>query len=312
MHIRTRGLIAGLLAAGIALAPAGAAFAGPSAVDAANPVTVKVGNLILEPTDRGYTGTQPTTVTNNGTEPLQLDLIIVDSIAGAWRSALNAEPCVWYDPIGPRQTWDCYIGTLAPGESRDVTSSFRVLTKTRKYAMSVADADIYVVQGQTRVSRIKQYATKFRSTDGSLRNPRPYVQDTQSNATLTIGGAATMVQQEGGYYLGRVPMTLKWKGDTAHYFVNIDAVLPEGWIVWDTDPSSGYPCAGGCSAPAGVGGVVLMQGETTTFDLIVYAPEGTAAGTYGPITATATAYWIDGAVADETPADNSATFTATL
>jgi hypothetical protein len=312
MHIRSRRLVAGFLAAGIALAPAGAAWAGPSSVDAAALATVTVGNLILEPTGRGYTGTLPTSVTYNGTEPGWLDLVIIEPVPGAWKSALNSDACLWNTAADGRRLWECSIGTFAPGETRDVTSTLRVLTKTRKYAMSVADADIYVTSSQGTASTIKQYSTRFRGTDGSLRNPRPYVQDTQSDATVRIGTSARMVQQEGGYFLGRVPVTVKWKGDAAHWFVNVDAALPDGWIVWDTDPASGYPCAGGCSVPAADGTTELMQGEVSAFDLIIYAPEGTVPGSYGPITATATAYFIDGPLTDVTPADNSGTFTAVL
>jgi hypothetical protein len=53
-----------------------------------------------------------------------------------------------------------------------------------------------------------------------------------------------------------------------------------------------------------------MQAEVSSFDLLIRAPAGTAAGSYS-LTATAQAQWIDGPLNDVSPADNRFAFTAT-
>lgn len=310
MHTRTRGLLAGLLVVGAALAPASSAAAAASLVDSRPLASISVGNLILEPTNRGYAGTLSATVTWNGPEATWMNVTIVEPVIGAWQNMANGDGCFWNETADGRRVNECGV-SLQPGETKDITQSFRVLTTPRAYAMSAPSSTIWATQNQTAISKVKKYSTTFRGTNGSLKNPTPYVQDTLSNASITISGSATMVQQEGGYFLGRVPVTVQWNGDAPHWYLNIDAALPSGWFLWDTDPTSGLPCAGGCSVP-GNGGTQLMQGETSSFDLIIYAPEGTQPGSYGPFTAQIGAVWTDGFLTDVTPADNSATFTATL
>lgn len=309
MLARSGRLLAGLLVLGGVLAPETTASA--SSVDSTTIATIQVGDLVLDPGARGYTGTLPVTVKYTSREPGYLDLTITEPVAGAWQSMANGEGCVWGTVTEGRRTISCYIGSFTQGESRDVSSVFRVLTTPQPYAMSAVTVDIAATRVDQPVGKVKQYTTKFRSTKGSLRNPRPYVQDTQSDASISTAGAVTMVRQADGYYLGHLPMKATWNGDAAHWLLNIDAALPDGWIVWDTDPQSGYPCAGGCSVP-GPNGPQLMQGETVGFDLVIYAPEGTPAGTYRPLTARAAASWTDGELTDVTPFDNTATFIATV
>jgi hypothetical protein len=311
MRTRSAGLIVGLLAGAVALVPAAsaaAATAGPKPS-----ATITVGNLILEPTSRGYVGTLSASVQWNGPDDGWLDIVIVEPVAGAWQNMNNGDGCVWNTATADgRRTDSCGLSGLRHGEVRDIAQSFRVLTATQPFAMSAVSADIWAQQGDTVISKVKHYSTTFRGTNGSVTKPSLYVQDLVSNASLALrSNSVTMVQQPDGYFLGHLPVTVTWNGDAAHYFVNIDAALPNGWFVWDTDPESGYPCAGGCSVPGPNGGA-LMQGEVVSFDLIVYAPEGTAPGVYSNNTAHVGAYWVNGQLTDVSPADNDGTFTATL
>jgi hypothetical protein len=233
-------------------------------------------------------------------------------VAGAWQGMNNGEGCVWNTADEGRRTSSCIVVSLKHGEIRDITQSFRVLTATRPFAMSAVNADIWAAQGERTVSKVKRYSTTFRGTNGSLSNPQPYVQDQVSDASLSLDSpTVAMVKQPDGTFRGRLPVIVTWNGDAAHWGVNMDAELPNGWIVWDTDPEIGYPCAGGCLVP-GPNGPVLMQGETVSFGLIIYAPKGTAAGSYGPITTHIGAFWTEGELGDVSPADNNAVFTATV
>ncbi|MEU8022280.1 hypothetical protein AB0B88_08660 [Micromonospora haikouensis] len=67
---RTAGLLAiALLGCTAALAPAGAAMARTAEPASARPTgtaTVSVGRLVLDPTERGYRGSLPVTITNPG------------------------------------------------------------------------------------------------------------------------------------------------------------------------------------------------------------------------------------------------------
>jgi hypothetical protein len=315
MRVRNRRLVVGLLAGALALVPATSAAAATASPKVS--ATITVGNLIMEPTSRGYVGTLAASVKWNGPDNGWLSLYVVEPVAGAWQSMANGDGCTWFYAADGRHANTCIVSGLHPGEVRDVTQSFRVLTTPRPYAMSEPSADIWAQQIDTTISKTKHYSTTFRGTDGSLSNPLTYVGDKLSDASLAVGSApVAMVRQADGSFLGRLPVTVTWNGDAPHWYVWIDAALPNDWFVWDTDPTRGFGCPGGCEVP-GPNGTGLMQGEGVSFDLIIYAPEGTAPGTYSGITTHIAAHWAiseltndTGELTDVSPADNSGTFTA--
>ena len=71
---------------------------------------------------------------------------------------------------------------------------------------------------------------------GSLRNPRPYVQDTKSDISVTAQDA-TLVPQEDGGYAGRLPVTVHYAGDAPHWELDADITLPDGFELNGVDPS---------------------------------------------------------------------------
>jgi len=197
-------------------------------------------------------------------------------------------------------------GDLKPGKRRHFTIDFGVLTTTRAYAMQAAGTTVEVALGsQPDVRATAGSKTLFRSTTGTLVRPRPYVQDTQSNLTVTTGNA-TLTAEEDGTYAGRVPVTVHWAGDAPHDELTAAFQIPSGFDLRGVDPSE--VCAGHwCSVPGGR----FMAGETRTFDLLVTAPADTVPGTVGTGTATVSANWA-APVSDVDPSDDTAPFTLTV
>ena len=189
---------------------------------------------------------------------------------------------------------------------RHFTIDFGVLTTTRAYAMQAAGTTVEVALGsQPDVRATAGSKTLFRSTTGTLVRPRPYVQDTQSNLTVTTGNA-TLTAEEDGTYAGRVPVTVHWAGDAPHDELTAAFQIPSGFDLRGVDPSE--VCAGHwCSVPGGR----FMAGETRTFDLLVTAPADTVPGTVGTGTATVSANWA-APVSDVDPSDDTAPFTLTV
>ncbi|GAA1898997.1 hypothetical protein [Asanoa iriomotensis] len=294
-------ILAGVAGAGLMLLPAAAAHAAPAPT-----ASVSADRLVLEPGSRGYTGTMPVTVRYRGAEPAHLTVRITEPVQGSWKDLELGAPCLYHYTDDGRRIGICHIdGEFQPGETRVLDATFEVLTKTRTFAMSLPAAPITVgvtdvMTGTWTQTDADTYNTRFRSTDGSLANPRPYVRDTESNASVTVGASVTLTRGEDGSFHGRLPVTVTWKGDVAHEYVFLDAKLPSGIWVEGTDPDYGT-----FASP-------MMQGETRTFDLLIGAPAETRPGDYGQVVAEVSAYWDGQQIVDRTPADNADTFTLSI
>jgi hypothetical protein len=305
LSVRTfvgRGLVA---TAVIATTMVGTAAAADAAVST---LSVKAGRLVLEPGARGYQGSLPVTITYQGDAPDYASVTLVEPVAGAFRSLTPDEACVFLAPVDGRRTIGCSVpgGDLKPGKRRHFTINFDVLTTPQAYAMQAADTTVDVaLSSKPDVHATASSKTLFRSTTGTLVRPRPYVQDTQSDLTVTAGNA-TLAAQEDGTYAGRVPVTVHWAGDAPHYELSASFQIPSGFSFTGVDPSE--VCAGtSCSVPGGR----FMPGETRTFYLLATAPEGTAPGTVGTGSVAISANW-QPPVSDVDPSDDTAPFTLTV
>ncbi|MGC5333017.1 hypothetical protein [Micromonospora sp. DT62] len=301
----TRRLIAGVLGAGLALlgtaAPAAQAAAGPA------DTSVSVGQLVLEPTDRGYAGSLPVTVTYRGAQANYLDLTITEPVPGAYDRLTPVEPCV-YGGNQPLRDIYCLVpgGKLQPGERRRFTVNFRVLTTPRDHAMSAPPGRVTVKTGDANPANdTARFSTLFRSTTGSLRDPKPYVRDTLTDASLTVG-AATLVRQEDGSWRGRLPVTVRVAGDAAHDAYWLLPTLPAGVSIAGIEPEEA------CTSTCMVAGGRFMPGEERSVSLLLRAPAEVAPGDLG--TGSVQLYAVfgwGGELADIDPADNTATFGVT-
>jgi hypothetical protein len=307
-----RRILAGVAGAGLVLLPAVAAHAAPAP---AKPLaSVSADRLVLEPGSRGYTGTMPVTVKYRGTEPGTVRVTITEPVKGSWQNLELGAPCLFNATADGRRVGVCYIdGDFQPGETRVLDATFEVLTKPRAFAMSLpaAPVDVAVYDPATfdwPQTDSDTYNTRFRSTTGSLSNPRPYVRDEQSNASVTVGESVTLTRGEDGAFHGRLPVTVTWKGDAAHEYVWLEANLPSGIWAEGTVPDNSLPCFTGCTVP----GTQLMQGQTTTFDLLIGAPAETEPGDRGQFVAEVSGRWDGVDLVDRDPADNTDTYTLSI
>ncbi|RKN20912.1 hypothetical protein D7147_08825 [Micromonospora musae] len=297
----TRRLVAGVLGAGLALT----GVATPAAhAAAAHDTSVSVGRLVLNPTDRGYTGSLPVTVNYRGAEASYLELTLTEPVPGAFAGLVPSEACITISPT-PLRTISCIVpgGDLQPGERRRFTVDFRVLTAPRAHAMSAAGGRVTVDAGDANPANdTASFDTRFRSATGSLRNPQPYQWDTRTDASLTVG-SATLTRQEDGSWAGRLPITVRSAGDAAHDMYWLEPTLPAGVEVAGIEPEEG--CAGVC----GVAGGAFMQGEERALTLLLRAPAEVAPGDLGTgsVRLFALFGWGDELV-DVSPADNTASF----
>ncbi|MGX7676513.1 hypothetical protein [Plantactinospora sp. DSM 117369] len=310
--IKTRHLTVGVLATAMAvLAVAPAAQAAPQVGqgDLGQPkdTSVTVGRLVLEPTERGYRGSVPLTISYRGTETADLQVTIAEPVAGAFENFDSDFPCFYGQREGElRRDIHCGASPIRGGERRDYTIDFEVLTATQAYAMSAVGGAVTVQTTDSQpVTVTKSIDTLFRSTTGSLRNPRPYVQDTQTDASVTAG-AATLVRQEDGSYLGRVPLTVRYNGDAPQDVNVLDSVLPAGVQLRGISP--GAVCAfPWCEVPGGA----FMPGEERSMELLIGAPAGTALGDLGTGSVLLSTGFYLHDLSDVDPSDNTATFTVT-
>jgi hypothetical protein len=296
-----RGLVA---AAAVVVATVGAA----GVAHAATPtIDVQAGRLVLEPSARGYHGSLPVAVTYHGDQPNYANISIIEPVAGAFTGLRPEDACVVSPREDGRREIGCGVpgGDLQPGERRRFVLDFDVLTAPRGYAMSAAAASIEVSLANSGGTASATSATLFRSTTGSLRNPRPYVQDTKSDISVTAQDA-TLVKQDDGSYAGRVPVTVHYAGDAPHFELGAEFALPDGVEFNGIDPSE--PCGlTQCPVP----GLRFMAGETRTFDLLVSAPATAATGPAGSGAVTVTSSWYS-TVEDVDPSDNTAAFALTI
>lgn len=286
----------------VVASPAGAVQAAAPAY----PASVTHTRLILDPTDRGYSGSMQFTVTWRGKQPnFNLNVEVTEPIAAAWRDIDPLVPCVFNYGEDNRRTVFCLLDGFQPGQSRTYSMSFRALTPAQTGPMIAGGGRISVLDGNVgQVSKVHNFSAILRGTNGKIKNPVPYIQDTQTDITFTAGKSVTLVRQADGTFLGRLPMTVQWSGDAPNNEAWADMALPSGWFAAGTEPSANLPCFTGCTVPGGA----LFDGDVRTFDMLIEAPEDTPVGTSGTTTARASAFWGFNELTDVTPEDNVATF----
>lgn len=278
------------------LAPVSPAVA--SGADAAGEATV--GRLVLQPSDRGYQGELPVTVTNHG-DSSTARLLVTEPVAGSWRGTVSNEFCMVTTPKQYLRTFDCWL-LVAPGESRTVTVRFEVLTRTRPYAMSAAGGQVAVQVGDDAPGAAP-FETVFRSTTGSLRHPRPYLQDTRARAAISTG-EAVLTRRADGSWAGWLPVTVRYRSDAPHNYLNVRSTLPAGTDIEATDPADLPAFGTGFVVPGGR----FMEGERRTFRVLLTAPAGTQPGALGTGEFVLQTWYEGGDVAEATPRDNVASF----
>ncbi|GAB3964013.1 hypothetical protein [Plantactinospora veratri] len=115
--VKTRHLTAGILGAATAiatLATAPAAQAAPrdGVLPQQRDTSVTVGRLVLEPTDRGYRGSVPLTVSYRGRGTADLRVTVTEPVAGAFANLDSDFPCFFAEREG-----SC-AGTSSAGPTR--------------------------------------------------------------------------------------------------------------------------------------------------------------------------------------------------
>ncbi|MDG4790047.1 hypothetical protein O7626_29700 [Micromonospora sp. WMMD1102] len=309
---RSRRLAAGALGAAtalatLAMAPAAQAGTRDGQPPAYRDTSVTVGRLVLEPTERGYRGSVPLTVSYRGRGSADLQVTVAEPVAGAFADIDTDLPC-WFGtrPGELRRDIHCGASAIRGGEHRTYTIDFEVLTSTRAYPMSVDGGAVTVQTRDAQPATVTDsFQTLFRSTTGSLRDPRPYVQDTRTDASVTAG-AATLVRQPDGSYLGRVPVTVRYGGDAPHDMLQVETQLPAGVQLRGIEP--GAVCAGTwCEVPGGR----FMPGEERSVEVLVGAPAGTAPGDLGTGSIRLHAGFLFTELSDVDPSDNTAGFAVT-
>lgn len=306
MRFLSRGVLTAAVLSGAALGVAAPAQA------AETDLTISATRLVLEPGQRGYTGTYHVTVTNTGDEPAVADLRVIETTPGAWRGLRPDDSYCFTDTWGTTPVgYLCELpgGEVAPGEIRKFRIDMGVLTTPRDHALRGADTLTTLVSSSdsTRVVASASSPTLFRSTTGSLRDPQPYVQDEQSDISVTAGDVTLTPDPEGGF-TGKVPVTIRWNGDAPHHGINTETVVPEGFEARGADADDIT-----CMFPyCYVADEPLMPGETITVNLEVYAPEGTPSGTTATGAIVATGSWWGGALSNVDPDANRAPFRMTI
>ena len=299
---RRRSAAAAIGAAAVLLAPAAGAVAAPAAATSEGAATASVGRLVLEPSTRGYQGDLPITITNDSDRDVS-HVLITEPVAGSWRGTVSNEFCMVAVPKQYVRTFDCAV-PVGPGKSYPFTARFEVLTRTRPFAMSVDGGQVAVQVGyESPVTTTTSFRTVFRSTTGSLTDPRPYVQDSSAQASIKTG-EAQLNRQADGSYAGWLPVTVRYRSDAPHNYLNVRAALPAGMDIVDMDPADLPVFADGFVVPGGA----FMEGERRTFRVLLTAPAGADPGTLGTGSFTLEVFYEGGPVADRRPADNTVSF----
>ncbi|WP_262283005.1 hypothetical protein [Micromonospora sp. MA102] len=202
----------------------------------------------------------------------------------------------------------CAGDRIEAGRSVTFRLGFHVWTTTRDHAMVAGGGRIEVrPDGATRASDATGFTTLFRSTTGSLRTPRPYVQATRTDLGIR-SGTAVLSRQPDGRLLGRMPVTVRYGNDAPTFLLDVAAALPSGVTVHHVEPPDLPSFPDWFTVPGGR----FMPGEERTFDVFLSAPAGTPAGDLGTGTFTLVGSYFGGADAqDVDPADNSTSFTVT-
>ncbi|MEW1587323.1 hypothetical protein AB0283_18035, partial [Micromonospora vinacea] len=300
MNTRTTlraGLLLGSALALVATLPGTAALASTGA-----PAAISAGRLVLEPTGNGYRGTVAVTITNRSRAADYYGILVTEPVAGSFDGLVPDGPCIQADPVENRRVIACSVSgpDLEPGERRHLDVAFEVLTAPRPYAMTAAGGRVEVMPGRTQqVAAGRDFTTLFRATNGSLRHPRQYVQDTSANASLTAGAdALTLTRQADGTYAGRLPVTVRYAGDAAHDYLAVQATLPAGVEIAGTDPQDMPSTGESFEVPGGR----MAAGEERTFAVLFRTSPDTVAGDLGPVDLVLSTRYGAGEVADAAPA----------
>ncbi|GAA4587093.1 hypothetical protein BJY16_008125 [Actinoplanes octamycinicus] len=268
----------------IALATGTVVLGGTAAVQAApaGVVSVSVNRLVLEPGTSGHTGTVRVVIKNRTSEPWSGAVAVTEPIAGTFVEAAGTSGCTGDVTADNRQIAYCYLDhDIAPGAKDVVTVSFRSPAEPQAYPQVAPAAGRVEVAGAAA-----DFPALFRSTTGSLRNPRPYAQDTASALTVTAG-TVTLTRQADGSFAGQVPVTVRNDGDAPHSGLLAELVAPAG--VDGAYLADSGPCIGANVLPVPQGGYgvgcsqsgQLDEGQSRTFDWTLTAPAGTPAGPLG-------------------------------
>ena len=303
-------------AGAIALAASSALLGSAVAAQAApaGRVSVDVGNLVLEPGQYGHTGSLQVTIRNRGRQPIGGNISLTDPTGQSFYGGTGTGVCFYTGIAEGKQTSECNLeAPVEPGRTRVITLKFRSPAKPQTYAQIAKNI------GTVEFAGIREdFRALFRSTSGSLRHPRTYVQDSTQALTVTAGDV-TLTRQADGTFAGRVPVTVRNNGDAANRGLWTALATPAGIDEWaDIDPSE--VCAGSGDAlpipPGGFGngcsvfGGQLAEGEERSFEWVLTAPAETAAGSLG--TATTTVRFIGNETDPQTDGANVDTFAVTV
>ncbi|MGY0007620.1 hypothetical protein [Micromonospora sp. I033] len=307
MTTRTARITTALLGGAAALlalaAPAGAA---PSGVTGGIDLTTQ--RLVLEPTDRGYVGTLTATVTNRKPTATSVNLVITEPAGASFTTIEPGGACLYDRLVENRLVISCLGDRVEAGETVAFRLGFHVWTSTRDHPMVADGGRIEVLpEGATRAADTTGFTTLFRSTTGSLRKPRPYVQATRTDLGIR-GGAAVLSRQPDGSLLGRLPVTVRYGNDAPTFALDVTAALPAGVSVHHIEPQDMPSFPDWFTVPGGR----FMPGTERTFDVILRAPAGTPAGDLGTGSFTVTGSYLSGAdPQDVDPTDNTTSFSVT-
>ncbi|MEV4662438.1 hypothetical protein AB0J85_10830 [Micromonospora echinofusca] len=302
-------------AAALGLAVVAAAAVASAAPAVAAPHTSSTGTLsitaqrlILEPTDQGYVGTLNATVTNNGPTASYYSLSFLEPAGAAEGHVFPEDACVWQGAVGVRTLVNCGSGSgeLASGASRAHSVRFHVRTTPRDYPMVVDGSWIGVVpNGDQEPVQSAPFTTLFRSTKGKITKPRPYVQATQTDVSLSANQVRLDRLQDGSLQ-GRMPLTVRYGNDAPSFGLNVIADLPAGVVVDHIEPQDMPSSWDWFTVPGGR----FVPGEVRTFDVILTAPAGTPTGELGTGSYTPTSDYVV-SLTDVDPADDTTSFTIT-
>jgi hypothetical protein len=303
-----------LLRAGVtALATSSFLLGGTVAAEAApaRGVSVTAGQLVLQPQRYGHTGSTRIAVHNGTDQPFSGNITITEPLPYATVGIDGAGGCLLDATPDHRTIFTCLLDDeIAAGATSVVTVRFQSPAEPRTFAQIAPQKGSVEIGGASA-----SFAAIFRSTTGSLRSPRPYVQD--STAALTVAaGNVTLTRQPDGTFSGRVPVTVSNRGDAPHSGVGAAIALPAGLDFPNIEPvdvcmgsdrlpvppdGSGYACS--------IAGGQLAQGERRSYDFLLTAPAGTTPGVLGTATTSA---WLDGPAAPQTDGADIDTFTITV
>ena len=273
-------------------------------------VTVTAGTLVFEPAEHGHTGHLSIKIHNGTDQPYDDGFTITESLAVTFQGA--GRPCAFnYTPDHRRIAGCALLEPLEPGATLEVVADFRSPAKPQPFARRAVQAGTVEAGGAAT-----EFSTLFRSTGGSIDDPRPYTPDTVGALDVTAGDV-TLTRQADGSFEGRVPFTVHNDGDAPHDYVLADIALPGTVDEWPSlEPS--WMCFSGTGLPVPPGGhgiqCLLEEGplaedQTYRGAWVLRAPAGTPAGVLGT---GATRALVRDPAEEQTDHANEATFTITV